>query len=599
MAIAGTWKAGAVTPSEYAGALRQGTGINPIHSVRDPGSRETGIKENLLPLGTDPAAGGIVPEELLGPEMWGYSSEEAAAYPGEDYRYLEADHPNWDQGSVGRPDRDGGIMTEGVYPQPEGWPSWGPHGTGGDPDFPLQSWPGGEDLRAYSDGTDIEKHHAIAIPTPGWRGGWINKAHGLIEEAETSDPAQYEINTSMNQLHRSLDNNRAVGRGTDDPRSDIATRLTGQKIRHYAMSSGMGGGPGTPDMAPVTQNLPYRPWYFRTAGTPPPPDTYFGTMTAFDPIERTLPVNAGEYVVSRKPRPTTAPTATARVITLADGGGAKLPGVGHVSKRWLMIVGGASVLSIGYFLYRRKQSAAAAVATPAPSSDTTGKIDPVAGAIAGSAQDQMDLASLQDGGYGTQGGYYAGAGSLGTSGVTPPVPGTGGFTTNGQWAQQAEQDLGGLGIDQVALAGALGHYLTGSPLSTAEQSLVDQAIAEENYPPVAGPGNYPPSMHTTATSTAGTGTTTATTGKLPAPTGLHVSPQSTTAPASWNAVPGATGYKIVYWRLSGGSAITGSAPTPYADMGHLMPKQRYDCYVYATGPSGNGAHSPAVSFTTT
>lgn len=300
MAIAGTWKAGAVTPSEYTGALRQGTGINPIHSVRDPGSRETGIKENLLPLGTDPGAGGIVPEELLGPEMWGYSSEDAAMFPGEDYRYLEADHPNWDQGIVGRPDRDGDIMTAGLYPQPEGWPSWGPHGTGGDPDFPLQSWPGGEELRAYSDGADIERHHVIAVPTPGWRGGWVNKAHGLIEEAETSDPAQYEINTSMNQLHRSLDNHRAVARGTDDPRSDIATRLTGQKVKHYAMSSGMGGGPGTPDMAPVTQNLPYRPWYFRTAATPPPPDTYFGTMTAFDPIERTLPVDAGEYVVTQE-----------------------------------------------------------------------------------------------------------------------------------------------------------------------------------------------------------------------------------------------------------------------------------------------------------
>jgi len=59
------------------------------------------------------------------------------------------------------------------------------------------------------------------------------------------------------------------------------------------------------------------------------------------------------------------------------------------------------------------------------------------------------------------------------------VPGTGGFTTNGQWAQQAETDLGGIGISQTALAAALGHYLTGQPLAAGEQSLVDQAIAEE------------------------------------------------------------------------------------------------------------------------
>src|ERR1035438_10398613 len=107
----------------------------------------------------------------------------------------------------------------------------------------------------------------------------------------------------MTQLHRSLENNRAVLRGTDDPRQGIGTRLTGMKVKDYAKSSGMGGGPGTPDMKPVTQNLPYRPWFFRTAGTPPPPDTYYGTMTGFDPIERTLPVDAGEYVVTQEAPP--------------------------------------------------------------------------------------------------------------------------------------------------------------------------------------------------------------------------------------------------------------------------------------------------------
>jgi hypothetical protein len=300
MAVAGTWKAGAITPSEYVGAERWGTGINPVHAVRDSGSRETGIKENLLPLGADDAEGGVVPEEILGPEQWGYSSEEASLFPGEDYRYLVTDHPNWDDGTVGRADRDGQIMEAGAYPQPEGWPSWGPHGTGGDQDFPLQDYPGGENLRAYSDGSETETSRAIAVPTPGWRGGWLNKAHGALEEAEPSDPSQYEINTSMNQLHRQLDNGRAVARGTDDPRSSISNRLTGMKVKGYAKSFGMGGGPGTPDMRQQGQNLPYRPWFFRQGAMPPPPDTMYGTMTSFDPIERTLPVDAGEYVVTQE-----------------------------------------------------------------------------------------------------------------------------------------------------------------------------------------------------------------------------------------------------------------------------------------------------------
>lgn len=301
MAIAGSWRSGAVTPSEYVGATRWGTGINPIHAVRDAGSRETGIKENLLPLGSG-SQGADVPEDMIGPAQWGYSTEEAALYPGEDYRYLADDHPNWGDNSVGRPDRDGDIMVAGKLPQPEGFPDWGPHGVSY-PDFQLPGYPGGEDLRAYSDGTDVEKLHAIAVPTRGYRGGWVNKAHGKVEEAETSDPKQYEINTSMNQLHRSLDNGRAVARRTDDPRSAIATRLTGQKVKVYAKSSGMGGGPGTPDMAPVGQQLPYRPWFYRQGAMPPPPDTYYGTMTAFEPIERTLPVDAGEYVTQQESAP--------------------------------------------------------------------------------------------------------------------------------------------------------------------------------------------------------------------------------------------------------------------------------------------------------
>jgi hypothetical protein len=265
------------------------------------------------------------------------------------------------------------------------------------------------------------------------------------------------------------------------------------------------------------------------------------------------------------------------VITLADGGGAKLPGVGHVSKKWLMIVGGASVLSIGYFLYKRKSAAAAAAPAAVDTTGTAGQLDPLTGDIAGSAQDQMDLASLQAGGYGsTSGGYYAGQGALGTSGVTPPVPGTGGFTTNGQWAQQAEADLGGIGIDQLALAAALGHYLTGVTLSTAEQSLVDQAIAEEGYPPVAGPSGYPPAMHASATGGGSTGGGSGGTGggsggggdggggtgggtggggtgggtgggKLGAITGLHlVSKTSNSVTLAWNPVAGATHYNIAY-----------------------------------------------------
>jgi len=296
MAISGAWKAGTVTPAEYVGALRWGTGINPIHAVPDSGTRVTGIKENLLPLGSGDD-GGEVPESLLGPEQWGYSSEEAALYPGEDYRYLD-DHPNWDDPTP----RDQDSLTDGPVGTRD-WPSWGPHGTDPDSPWPLAGYPGGDGMRAISEGAEIENAKAIAVPTRGWRGGWLNKAHGAVERAETSDPSQYEITTSMVQLDKTRVNDAAVLRGTDDPRAPIPTRLTGQKEKVYAKSSGMGGGPGTPDMAPLCQDLPYRPWFYRQAAVPPPPDTYYGTMSGNEPIERTLPVDAGEYVTVQEAPP--------------------------------------------------------------------------------------------------------------------------------------------------------------------------------------------------------------------------------------------------------------------------------------------------------
>jgi hypothetical protein len=304
MAVSGAWRAGAVGVVDYDGAAKWGTGINPVHGTYNNQGRPTTSREPLVH--GDPQTD-AVPEEILGPVMWGYADEDAAYYGGEDYRYLVDDHANWGedlQDGTPRPDRDGQIMQEGEFPQPEGWPSWGPHEVS-EADWvsgsPNSGPPGGAVIRSYSDGSEVEALHGIAVPTPGWRGGWVNKAHGPVEEAEPSDPSQYEITTSMAQLHQTRVNTAAAARGTDDPRAPIETRLTGQKIRVYAGDFYGGGGPGTPDMRTQAQDLPYRPWFYRSAALPPPPDTTYGTMTMFDPIERSLPADAGETVVIQEP----------------------------------------------------------------------------------------------------------------------------------------------------------------------------------------------------------------------------------------------------------------------------------------------------------
>ena len=312
MAVAGTWKAQNAAPLEYEGATRWGTGYNPVHAVHEGIPRGP----SKLPLGST-GPGGVTPESLLGPVAWGYQAEDAQFYQGEDYRYLDADHPNWGDNSTGRADRDGQIMQDGAYPQPEGWPEWGPHNDDNPVDgFPLAGPPGGLGVRSYSDQLELERGRAIAVPTPGWRGGLENKTHGNVNEARTSDPGQYEINTSMRQLHSHLDNTRAVTRQTDDPRTPIENRLTGVKVRPRALDFNMGGGPGTPDMLPQSQDaIPKRPFFYRQGAMPALEQHDYNSINYFDPIDRTLPADAGATITQQE-----APQQGGYGYTGEDGG---------------------------------------------------------------------------------------------------------------------------------------------------------------------------------------------------------------------------------------------------------------------------------------
>jgi hypothetical protein len=293
MAYSGAWRAANTTPLEYDGATRWGTGVNPVHAIPE-GIPRGGTK---LPLGST-GPGGVAPEIILGPVQWGYQAEDSQFYAGEDYRYLEADHPNWGDNSTGRPDRDGQIMEAGAYPQPEGWPAWGPANIT-DPEFPLSGPPGGAGVRAYSDQLEIERGRLINVPTPGVTGGWLNKAHGAVNTPRTSDPKQYEINTGLAQTSSALNNDRAVARGTDDRRVPIHNRLTGVKVKSYAKDINMGGGPGTPDMFPQQQDrIPKRPFFYRAGAVPPAEAHTWNSISYWDPIQRVIPDDAGSTVTA-------------------------------------------------------------------------------------------------------------------------------------------------------------------------------------------------------------------------------------------------------------------------------------------------------------
>jgi len=68
MAITGTWKMNSVITDAYTGALRWGTGINPIHSVVDAGKNPTTAKQTLR----DTTPGDAVDQSIVETTDWGY-----------------------------------------------------------------------------------------------------------------------------------------------------------------------------------------------------------------------------------------------------------------------------------------------------------------------------------------------------------------------------------------------------------------------------------------------------------------------------------------------------------------------------------------------
>src|SRR6266487_2982335 len=240
MGVSGTWQQRAA--HDYTGATRWGDGYNPIHGVRDNGrGRVVGAHQTLLPLGepSDSVAEGLTGREI----DWVCEDYVDGTMPGEHFRYQD-DLPRWHETT---------------------------------PQF-----------------RDVTTSHAVAVPTPFVTGGWLSKQRGADAHTEAAqepgqDRYQLAINTSpvQGQGVQSLDNQRAVQRGTDTPRTSILSRTAGMAEKAYARSFGMGGGPGTPDMQPFQQSAGLkRPWLTRVAALPPAEEHFMNTMEARVPIQR-------------------------------------------------------------------------------------------------------------------------------------------------------------------------------------------------------------------------------------------------------------------------------------------------------------------------
>jgi hypothetical protein len=183
---------------------------------------------------------------------------------------------------------------------------------------------------------------------------------------------------------------------------------------------------------------------------------------------------------------------------------------GHKVKQSTALLGAGGVAVIAVVIIRKRSatSAAAAAGTAAalvtdPAGNQCASLDPSTGYCPGTAADtaaqqaaavnsSADDADIDGGGGGS--GYYYEPATTGTSPTGSAVPA---FTDNASWGQYVETALGSNGSD--AIAAAIAKYLSGQPVTSAQQTTIEEAIAIANYPPVTGANGDPPSMTLTTT----------------------------------------------------------------------------------------------------
>jgi hypothetical protein len=212
-----------------------------------------------------------------------------------------------------------------------------------------------------------------------------------------------------------------------------------------------------------------------------------------------------------------------------------IPGVGSVPKGGVVLGAIAGLGGTAYVWYKHKKDAESATSdsNAATASGTGGASYAYGYGYGGYGYGNADSAFNEPyigGEYGYGGAYGYGIGEgYGVGSPTPVTTPTALATTNQAWAQAAENYLvENGGYDQNTVAAALGMYITGSTVTADQQAVIEAAIAFEGYPPQPGANNYPPNIHTSASTGqsgggGGTGTSSAQQVTVPVTFGMSAS----------------------------------------------------------------------------
>ena len=244
MVIPRTFQGNYLGSNPYASAQIWGSGVDPIHATRD------GQGRNIAPDGV----GLLVDPELTDYDSYGYADEDMATMQSGDaegpFETGTADRPGWAPGDVDQMAR--GHVTKG-------WP--GTSEGDGDNGGPAS----GEYVRSLEHGA-IASNTPTGTPWASAAAGYEGKmTDGVIEPGSgISNPSQYTMQTSMQQLRRARQGSQ--NSGSQSPYNGrIESRVPGQKVAGYSQ------GPGSEyrhiAMRPFGQSMQFRPFWNRTAGT--------------------------------------------------------------------------------------------------------------------------------------------------------------------------------------------------------------------------------------------------------------------------------------------------------------------------------------------
>jgi hypothetical protein len=275
--------------------------------------------------------------------------------------------------------------------------------------------------------------------------------------------------------------------------------------------------------------------------------------------------------------------------------------IGGIKKQYVYAGGGLVVIVFAAVYYRSKKQAAAASANgnvTDPAGNVCTALDPNSGYCPGS---QEDLAYQGTGASGSLVGQdsasYVGGQIVGYDQYGNPIyssgpnvnTGPGSFTNNAAWSQAAVEYLQGIdsNTDGSVIAAALGAYINGQGVTSAQRSIIEQAIAFEGMPPVGGTNGYPPNIKDISTGGgSGGGSGGGTTVKRPvAPKPKVTKILARDVTVAWPRVPNATSYIV---QVSG-RAVFNMGDGIEHTFGNLTPNHHYSYKVWAENKAGKSA----------